>query len=69
MSSRACLRSWWLAVPGHFSDIADYVIQMDRYCPVDITEKVKEICGQYQAPRIRAPYYQILEFNRMIRCP
>lgn len=54
---------------GAFFYIADYVIQMDRYCPVDITEKVKEICGQYQAPRIRAPYYQIPEFNRMIRVP
>ena len=28
---------------GAFFYIADYVIQMDRYCPVDITEKVKEI--------------------------
>ena len=54
---------------GAFFYIADYVIQMDRYCPVDITEKVKEICGQYQAPRIRAPHYQIPEFNRMIRVP
>ena len=54
---------------GAFFYIADYVIQMDRYCPVDITAKVKEICGQYQAPRIRAPHYQIPEFNRMIRVP
>lgn len=51
---------------GAFFYIADQVIQMDRYRPVDITAKVKEICGQYQAPRIRAPHYQVPEFERKL---
>ena len=51
---------------GAFFYIADQVIQMDRYRPVDITAKVKEICGQYQPPRIRAPHYQVLEFDRKL---
>ena len=42
------------------------MIQMDRYRPVDITDKVKEICGQYQPPRIRAPHYQVPEFDRKL---
>ena len=32
---------------GAFFHIADTVIQMDQYEPVDITEKAKELCGQF----------------------
>lgn len=32
---------------GAFFHIADTVIQMDQYEPVDITEKAKNLCGQF----------------------
>lgn len=38
---------------GAFFHIADTVIQMDQYEPVDITERAKELCGQF--PIVREP--------------
>ncbi|MGN1187394.1 MAG: P-loop domain-containing protein, partial [Lachnospiraceae bacterium] len=35
---------------GAFFHIADTVIQMDSYRPVDITEKVKALCAEYPIP-------------------
>ena len=32
---------------GAFFHIADTIIQMDSYRPVDITEKVKKLCGLF----------------------
>ena len=51
---------------GAFFYIADSVIQMERYRPVDITEKVKTLCGQYPAPRTRAEHYRVPKFARVM---
>lgn len=39
---------------GAFFYIADTVIQMDCYLPVDITDSVKKLCAERTAPRIAA---------------
>ncbi len=36
---------------GDYLDVADTVIQMDEYHPVDVTKKAKEICKQYPSKR------------------
>ena len=36
---------------GAFFHIADTVIQMDSYVPVDITEKAKTLCSEYPLPQ------------------
>lgn len=51
---------------GAFFYIADYVLQMDCYHTVDITSKVRELCGNYTAPRIQAPDYRIPDFKRIL---
>ena len=54
---------------GAFFYIADQILQMDCYRPVDITEKVKGLCSQYKEPRTKAPEFHIPEFHRMLsRC-
>lgn len=50
---------------GAFFYIADHILQMDNYRPVDITEKVKAMCGQHKAPRTQAPDFAVPEFNRV----
>ncbi|MBD5106517.1 MAG: isopentenyl-diphosphate delta-isomerase, partial [Lachnospiraceae bacterium] len=51
---------------GAFFYIADHIIQMDCYRPVDISEHVKELCKQYTAPETKAPDFRIPDFNRML---
>lgn len=42
---------------GAFFHIADTIIQMDCYCPVDITSRVKELCCKYPlSPTSPAPF-------------
>ena len=50
---------------GAFFYIADTVLMMDSYHPVDITDRVKEICENYPAPRTKAPEFAIPEFHRV----
>ena len=47
---------------GAFFYIADHVIQMDCYKPVEITERVKELCKEHKAPRIQAPGFAVPAF-------
>lgn len=49
---------------GAFFYIADKILQMDCYRPVDITERVKELCKEHKAPRIQAPGFRIPDFRR-----
>ena len=52
---------------GAFFYIADRIIQMDCYKPVDITERVKVLCGEHQAPRTQAPGFAVPSFaNRRL---
>jgi predicted ABC-class ATPase len=42
---------------GAFFHIADTVIQMDAYAPVDITDKAKELCKQFPLSEVKpAPF-------------
>lgn len=49
---------------GAFFYEADRVIQMDHYHVVDITEKVREICGQMSAEQVNVSKFVIPEFER-----
>ncbi len=44
---------------GAFFHIADRVIQMDCYRPVDITERVRGLCAQREAPAMGAPAFRV----------
>ncbi len=48
---------------GAFFYIADKILQMDAYKPVDITEKVKGLCRDHKAPRIQAPGFQLPSYD------
>ncbi len=52
---------------GAFFYIADQVIQMDAYRPVDITERVKELCKAHKAPRTQAPGFGIPAFDQAFK--
>ncbi|MCD8122256.1 MAG: ABC-ATPase domain-containing protein [Clostridiales bacterium] len=47
---------------GAFFYIADRVIQMDCYRPVDITGRVRAMCEKIRAPRIQAPGFTVPDF-------
>lgn len=51
---------------GAFFYIADHILQMDNYRPVDITEQVKALCKTQTPPRIQADGYRIPEFDRTL---
>lgn len=51
---------------GAFFYIADQILCMDCYCPVDITEKVKELCKEHTAPRTRVPGFHVPAFDRVL---
>ena len=51
---------------GAFFYIADKIVQMDCYHPVDITDKVKALCGDHKAPRTQAPGFAIPSFERAL---
>ncbi len=52
---------------GAFFYIADTILQMDCYKPVDITERVKALCGEHTAPRTQAPDFAVPAFERVLR--
>ncbi len=54
---------------GAFFYIADLILQMDSYRPVDITEKVKKLCLEHTAPRTRVPGFIIPDFQRTLSAP
>lgn len=51
---------------GAFFYIADHILMMDCYCPVDITERVKALCDSHTAPRVKAPGFAVPEFDRVL---
>lgn len=51
---------------GAFFYIADRILQMDCYRPVDITDHVKELCKEHTAPRVQAPGYRIPDHRRIL---
>ena len=52
---------------GAFFHIADTIIQMDCYRPVDITRKVKEICGKYPLSPAKVPAFVMPNSHRIIQ--
>ena len=54
---------------GAFFHIADTVIQMDNYYPVDITARVKELCGEYPLNPSSAPAFAMPESRRIMEKP
>lgn len=49
---------------GDFFYIADHIIQMDCYRPVDITDYVKELCEARTAPETKAPGFCLPSYQR-----
>lgn len=51
---------------GAFFYIADHILMMDCYRPVDITERVKSLCEGHTAPRVKAPDFAVPAFDRVL---
>lgn len=51
---------------GAFFHIADTVIQMDSYHPLDITPMVKTLCSQYPLPEASAPEFHFPQSLRIM---
>lgn len=51
---------------GAYFHIADTVIQMDNYKPLDITNHVKKLCKEYPAPSVHAPGYHFPAQKRSV---
>jgi len=49
---------------GAFFYIADHILQMVFYKPVDITERVKRLCSEHKPPRIQAPDCAVPEYSQ-----
>ncbi len=49
---------------GAYFYLADTILQMDEYRPVDITERVRHICGGHPAPSLSAPGFQLPDYDR-----
>lgn len=54
---------------GAFFHIADTVIQMDNYRPVDITNATKELCKEYPLIPTDTPAFQLPESRRIMSKP
>lgn len=52
---------------GAFFHIADTIIQMDSYHPVDISEKVRGLCGKYPLNPVKAPEFRFPEGHRIMQ--
>ncbi|WP_274421182.1 ABC-ATPase domain-containing protein [Blautia sp. XA-2221] len=51
---------------GAFFHIADTIIQMDSYRPIDITEKTKELCSSYPLEPSGAPTFAFPQSSRVM---
>ena len=38
---------------GDYLDVADVVISMSKYCPIDVTDRAREVAGAHPTGRIR----------------
>ena len=54
---------------GAFFHIADTIIQMDCYRPVDITESVKKLCKDFPLPPADTPAFVLPESRRIMTTP
>lgn len=54
---------------GAFFHIADTIIQMDNYKPVDITHSTKELCLKYPLAPQNTPTFHLPESHRIMTCP
>ena len=52
---------------GAFFHIADTIIQMDSYRPVDISEKVRGLYGKYPLNPIKAPEFKFPKSHRIMQ--
>ena len=52
---------------GAFFHIADTIIQLDSYHPVDISEKVQQLCGKYPLNPVKAPEFRFPESHRIMQ--
>ena len=51
---------------GAFFYVADTILQMDCYRPVDITARVKALCSEHTEPRTKAPDFVQPSFDRAL---
>ena len=51
---------------GSYFYIADQIIQMDNYCPVDITEKTRKLLKEYKKPDCEAEGFALPSEKRSI---
>ena len=51
---------------GAFFHIADTVVQMDSYHPVDISTKVRALCGKYPLNEQKAPAFSMPQSHRIL---
>lgn len=54
---------------GAFFHIADTIIQMDCYRPVDITDSVKELCKDFPLPPADTPAFILPQSRRVMSTP
>ncbi|MGN0400402.1 MAG: ABC-ATPase domain-containing protein [Blautia sp.] len=54
---------------GAFFHIADTIIQMDCYKPVDITATTKELCKEHLLPPANTPAFRFPESHRIMSTP
>ena len=54
---------------GAFFHIADTIIQMDNYKPVDITCTTKELCTKYPLAPQDTPEFHLPDSHRIMTCP
>lgn len=54
---------------GAFFHIADTVIQMDHYVPVDITKRVKELCEKYPISNVHPSKFVMPKSHRVMTRP
>ena len=54
---------------GAFFHIADTIIQMDCYRPVDITHAVKELCRDFPLPPADTPAFALPQSRRIMTTP
>lgn len=52
---------------GAFFYIADRILQMDCYRPVDITGRVKSLCKEHKEPRTQAPGFAVPEYSQPLK--
>lgn len=50
---------------GAYFHVADTIIQMDCYGPIDITEKAKNLCMNYPLPSLHAPNFALPDAKRV----